>query len=66
MIANALDEATLAHLVVYRASDGSTWVRTIDDWNATVEVNGVQTKRFTPINRSLIHHRRILLAQDGL
>lgn len=47
VIANALEEATLGHVVVYRAADGTVWTRPIDDWNETVAMNGVPTKRFT-------------------
>ena len=47
VIANALEEATLRHVVVYRAADGTVWTRPIDDWNETVAMNGVPTKRFT-------------------
>jgi hypothetical protein len=50
IIANALDEATLRHLVVYRAPKGTTWVRTIEDWSAMVEIDGVQKRRFTPLD----------------
>ncbi len=50
VIANALEEATLKHLVVYRASDGTVWTRPIDDWNAMVEIDGKTMRRFTEIN----------------
>lgn len=49
VLANALEEATLHHLVVYRAPKGTVWTRPIDDWNAIVDVDGVATRRFTPI-----------------
>jgi hypothetical protein len=50
VIANALEEATLNHLVVYRAPKGTVWTRPIDDWNAMVEVDGNTVRRFTPID----------------
>ncbi len=50
VLANALEEATLAHLVVYRAPKGTVWTRPIDDWNATLEVDGHTVRRFTPID----------------
>lgn len=50
VIANALEEATLQHLVVYRSPKGTVWTRTIDDWNATVEIDGKTMRRFTPID----------------
>lgn len=50
VVANALEEATLQHVVVYRSPKGTTWTRTIDDWNATVEMDGTTMRRFTPID----------------
>ena len=50
VIANALEEATLRHVVVYRAPKGTVWTRPMDDWNATVDVDGVQKRRFTPMD----------------
>lgn len=50
VVANALEEATLNHVVVYRSPKGTTWTRTIDDWNATVEMDGATMRRFTPID----------------
>lgn len=49
VIANALEEATLAHLVVYRSPKGTVWTRPIDDWNAKVEVDGKTLRRFTSL-----------------
>lgn len=50
VVANALEEATLHHLVVYRTPKGTVWTRPIDDWNAIVEVDGTMLRRFTPID----------------
>lgn len=50
VVANALEEATLNHLVVYRAPKGTVWTRPIDDWNAMVEIGGSAVRRFTPID----------------
>jgi hypothetical protein len=50
VVANALEEATLNHLVVYRAPKGAVWTRPIDDWNATVEIDGEAVRRFTPVD----------------
>lgn len=50
VIANALEEATLAHLVVYRSPKGTVWTRPIDDWNATIDIDGTTMRRFTPID----------------
>lgn len=50
VIANALEEATLAHVVVYRSPKGTVWTRPIDDWNAVVEAEGKTMRRFTPID----------------
>lgn len=46
VLANALEEATLQHLVVYRSPKGTVWTRPIDDWNAMVEFEGKTMKRF--------------------
>jgi len=48
VLANALEEATLSHLVVYRSPKGTVWTRPIDDWNAMVEVDSKTMRRFTP------------------
>lgn len=50
VVANALEEATLNHLVVYRAPKGTVWTRPIDDWNAMVEVDGNTVRRFMSID----------------
>ena len=38
------------HVVVYRAPKGTVWTRPIDDWNATVEVDGMTIRRFSPLD----------------
>lgn len=50
VIANALEEATLHHVVVYRSPKGTVWTRTIDDWSAMVEIDGKTVRRFTPLS----------------
>lgn len=50
VVANALEEATLNHLVVYRAPKGTVWTRPIDDWNAMVDVDSKPVQRFTPLD----------------
>jgi hypothetical protein len=37
-------------MIVYRASDGSTWVRPKDVFFQMVEVNGELVPRFAPIS----------------
>ena len=47
----AIDEATLEPLVVYRSLvKGTTWVRTIKNWNEEVVFKGQRVKRFQKIN----------------
>lgn len=46
----AIDEETLQPLVAYRSvTRGTTWVRTIKNWNEEVEFNGQRVKRFQKI-----------------
>ena len=50
VLANALEEATLAHVVIYRSPKGTVWTRPIDDWNAVLKTDGTLVRRFTPID----------------
>jgi hypothetical protein len=51
IITCAIDEETLAPLVVYRSlARGTTWVRTVKNWNEEVEFNGQRVKRFEKIS----------------
>lgn len=50
VITLAVKEDTLEPLVIYKSlAKGSTWARTLEDWNATVIVDNQPTKRFTPL-----------------
>lgn len=47
IVAGAIQEDTLAPVVVYRSiQHGTVWVRTLNNWNEEVEVNGTRVKRF--------------------
>ena len=48
VVANAVFENTLGHLVLYRPvrDAGRLWARTIDDWQAPVDVGGKTVPRF--------------------
>lgn len=46
----AIDEESLEPLVIYRSlAKGTTWVRTIKNWNEEVDFNGQRVKRFQEI-----------------
>ncbi len=47
VVENAIHEATLEHLVIYRDAKGNVWARTIDDWSAMVSVDGRSVPRFS-------------------
>lgn len=49
VLANALDEETLTHLVIYCSPKGTVWSRTFTNWSETVEVDGMTKQRFTLI-----------------
>lgn len=47
----AIDEETLRPLVIYRSvKKGTAWVRTLENWNEEVELNGQRVKRFQKIS----------------
>lgn len=47
VVDSAIQENPLAHVVVYRnLAEGHLWVRPIDDWLATVQVDGRAVPRF--------------------
>jgi hypothetical protein len=36
-------------VVIYTSTTAARWVRSLRDWNTTVEVNGITMRRFAPI-----------------
>ena len=47
----AINENDLQPLVIYKSlAKGTLWVRTFDDWNAKVLVDGKETTRFTRLD----------------
>lgn len=49
LICEATLEADLTPMTVYRAADGSFWIRPKDVFFEMVEVDGEQVPRFSPI-----------------
>jgi hypothetical protein len=43
-------ESDLTLMVVYRAADGSIWTRPKDVFFQWIDVDGIMTQRFAPIN----------------
>ncbi|MBA5690149.1 DUF1653 domain-containing protein [Rugamonas apoptosis] len=50
LVSEATLEADLTPMIVYRAADGSVWVRPKDVFFQLIEVDGVMVQRFAPIN----------------
>ena len=48
-VCTATLEADLTEVVVYRAADGSVWVRPATVFFETVDVDGVAVPRFAPV-----------------
>ncbi len=49
-VCEATLESDLSAMIVYRAPDGSLWIRPRTVFFEMVEVNGTQVQRFTPID----------------
>ncbi|MFT5588483.1 MAG: hypothetical protein ACI9ZF_000648 [Bradyrhizobium sp.] len=49
LIGPATLESDLTPMIVYRAADGSLWIRPATVFNELVEVEGVWVPRFAPI-----------------
>ena len=49
-VSEATLESDLTPMIVYRAADGSVWVRPKDVFFQLIEVDGVMVQRFAPIN----------------
>ena len=43
-------ESDLTPMIVYRAADGSIWIRPKDVFFQLIDVDGVMVQRFSPIN----------------
>jgi hypothetical protein len=50
LVCEATQESDLTPMIVYRAADGSVWVRPKDVFFQLIEVDGVMVQRFAPIN----------------
>ncbi|RJG00510.1 DUF1653 domain-containing protein [Noviherbaspirillum sedimenti] len=50
LVCEATQEADLTPVIVYRAHDGSVWVRPRDVFFQMIEVDGKQMPRFAPID----------------
>lgn len=50
LVSEATLESDLTPMIVYRAADGSVWVRPKDVFFQLIEVDGVMVQRFAPIN----------------
>lgn len=47
----AIDEDTLQPMVVYKSIEkGTFWIRTLYNWNETIEVEGKLVKRFQKVS----------------
>lgn len=55
VVGTARHSETEEELVVYRAGDGSMWVRPVAMFTETVEHDGVHVPRFAPEGRSPGH-----------
>jgi hypothetical protein len=50
LVCEAVFEADGTPMIVYRAANGSTWVRTKEVFFEQVEVDGQMAQRFSPID----------------
>jgi len=50
LVCEATLEADLTPMIIYRAQDGSVWVRPKSVFFELVEVDGVLTPRFAPVS----------------
>lgn len=50
LVCEATLESDLTVMVVYRATDGSIWTRPKDVFFQWIDVDGIMTQRFAPIN----------------
>jgi hypothetical protein len=49
LLCHATLESDLSAMVVYRAADGSVWIRPASVFFETVEVDGLMVPRFAPV-----------------
>lgn len=49
LVCEATLESDLSPMIVYRAANGSVWIRPKDVFFEWIEVDGVKMQRFTPI-----------------
>ena len=50
LVCKATLESDLSPMIVYRAADGSVWIRPEAVFFETVEVDGAQVPRFAPLD----------------
>lgn len=50
LVCEATLEADLTPMIVYRAADGSIWIRPKDVFFQIIEVDGQMVSRFTPLD----------------
>jgi hypothetical protein len=50
LVCEATLESDLSPMVVYRAANGSVWIRPKDVFFEWIEVDGVKVQRFAPID----------------
>jgi len=50
LVCEATLESDLTPMIVYRASNGSVWIRPKDVFFQLIEVDGKTVQRFTPID----------------
>ena len=50
LVCEATLESDLTAMIVYRADDGSIWTRPKDVFFQWIDVDGIMTQRFAPIN----------------
>lgn len=54
LVCEATLESDLTHLIVYRAANGTVWVRPRDVFFEMVEVDGRQVPRFAPVGQESV------------
>ena len=50
LVCEATLESDLTPMIVYRAADGSVWIRPRDVFFQLIEVDGKTVQRFTPLD----------------
>ncbi len=50
LVCEATLESDLTPMIVYRAADGSVWIRPKDVFFQLIEVDGKTVQRFTPLD----------------